>query len=83
MMAARPYRPALPPARIDSIMVEGAGSQWDPDVIAVFMTCRGELYSICQRGLGDSVFAAVERALQLGRAEESSGAPQESELLPS
>jgi HD-GYP domain-containing protein (c-di-GMP phosphodiesterase class II) len=83
MMAARPYRPALPPARIDSIMVEGAGSQWDPDVIAVFMTCRGELYSICQRGLGDSVFAAVERALQLGRAEESSGTLQESELLPS
>lgn len=66
MMAARPYRPGLPPARIDSIMLEGAGTQWDPDLIAIFMTCRTELYSICQRGLGDSVFAAVERALQLG-----------------
>jgi HD-GYP domain-containing protein (c-di-GMP phosphodiesterase class II) len=66
MMAARPYRPALPPARIDTIMLDGAGTQWDPDLIAQFMTCRHELYSICERGLGDSVFAAVERALHLG-----------------
>jgi HD-GYP domain-containing protein (c-di-GMP phosphodiesterase class II) len=72
MMAARPYRTGLPPERIDEILVEGAGAQWDPDVIAQFMTCRGELYEICQRGLGDSVFAAVERALSLG---ESSRAP--------
>jgi HD-GYP domain-containing protein (c-di-GMP phosphodiesterase class II) len=71
MMAARPYRPALAPARIDAIMLDGAGTQWDPDLIAVFMTCRTELYSICQRGLGDSVFVAVERALQLGAGEES------------
>jgi HD-GYP domain-containing protein (c-di-GMP phosphodiesterase class II) len=71
MMAARPYRPGLPPARIDAIMLAGAGSQWDPDIIAQFMTCRNELYSICQRGLGDSVFAAVERALQLAGSDEA------------
>jgi HD-GYP domain-containing protein (c-di-GMP phosphodiesterase class II) len=65
MMAARPHRPGLPPERIDSVLVEGAGSQWDPDIVAQFMTCRHELYSVCQRGLGDSVFAAVERALKL------------------
>src|SRR5262245_44871729 len=34
MMAARPYRAGMPPERIDAIMIEGAGSQWDPDVIA-------------------------------------------------
>jgi HD-GYP domain-containing protein (c-di-GMP phosphodiesterase class II) len=71
MMAARPYRPGMPPDRIDAIMLEGAGSQWDPDIIAQFMTCRHELYSICQRGLGDSVFAAVERALHLGGGDDS------------
>jgi HD-GYP domain-containing protein (c-di-GMP phosphodiesterase class II) len=65
MMAARPYRPGMAPDRIDAVMVGGAGSQWDPDVIAQFMACRSELYSICQRGLGDSVFFAVERALNL------------------
>jgi HD-GYP domain-containing protein (c-di-GMP phosphodiesterase class II) len=66
MMAARPYRSGMPPAEIDAIMLAGAGRQWDPDIIAHFMTCRHELYSICQRGLGDSVLTAVERALRLG-----------------
>jgi len=72
MMANRPYRPALPTHRIDTIMSAGAGSQWDPCIIEHFMVCRHELYSICQRGLGDSVFAAVERALNLGDHDESS-----------
>ena len=34
-------------------------------VVEQFMSCRHELYPICQRGLGDSVFAAVERPLTL------------------
>jgi HD-GYP domain-containing protein (c-di-GMP phosphodiesterase class II) len=63
MMAARPYRPSLSTARIEAVLSQGAGTQWDPRVIDCFLTCRDELYSICQRGLGDSVFAAVERAL--------------------
>jgi HD-GYP domain-containing protein (c-di-GMP phosphodiesterase class II) len=70
MMAARPYRPGMAPEQIDSIMRGGAGSQWDGDVVAHFMLCRKELYSICQRGLGESVVAAVERALKLGTSEE-------------
>ncbi len=69
MMATRPYRPALPPERIDAVMVEGAGSQWDPQVIEEFMACRHELYLIYQRGLGDSVVAAVERVLDSGADE--------------
>src|SRR5205807_92529 len=52
MMSARPYRPALPPSRIDATMMEGAGTQWDPAIVAHFMDCRQELYSICQRGIG-------------------------------
>jgi HD-GYP domain-containing protein (c-di-GMP phosphodiesterase class II) len=66
MMAARPYRPALPPQCIDAVMVEGAGSQWDPHIIEHFKACRHELYSICQRGIGESVAVAVERALRSG-----------------
>jgi HD-GYP domain-containing protein (c-di-GMP phosphodiesterase class II) len=66
MMAARPYRPALPPERIDAIMTAGAGSQWDPHIIEHFEVCRHELYSICQRGIGESVAVAVERALRAG-----------------
>jgi HD-GYP domain-containing protein (c-di-GMP phosphodiesterase class II) len=72
MMSARPYRLALPPDRIDGIMVAGSASQWDPRVIEAFLACRHELYPICERGLGDSVLAAVERALSIGRAVEPS-----------
>jgi HD-GYP domain-containing protein (c-di-GMP phosphodiesterase class II) len=62
MMSPRPYRPALPPSRIDEIMLEGAGTQWDPVIVAHFMECRHELYPICRQGLGDSVLVAVEQA---------------------
>jgi HD-GYP domain-containing protein (c-di-GMP phosphodiesterase class II) len=75
MMSARPYRPAMPTERIDAIMADGAGAQWDPELIGHFLACRHELYPICQRGLGDSVFAAVERALRLGAANEGSNEP--------
>jgi HD-GYP domain-containing protein (c-di-GMP phosphodiesterase class II) len=84
MMASRPYRPALAIEKIDDIMSRGAGSQWDPCIIEHFMVCRHELYSICQRGLGDSVFVAVERALNAGDQEEHSSrknAPGSSENL--
>jgi HD-GYP domain-containing protein (c-di-GMP phosphodiesterase class II) len=69
MMATRPYRPALPPERIDAVMMEGASSQWDPNLIEQFMACRHELYLIYQRGLGESVVAAVERVLDAGSEE--------------
>ena len=62
MMHTRPYRASLPTDRVEEILRDGAGSQWDPHVVAAFQVCRQDLYSICQRGLGDSVFVAVERA---------------------
>jgi len=63
MMRDRPYRRALPPERIDAVMADGAGHQWDPVVISHFMACRQELYLICHRGLGESVIAAVAQSL--------------------
>jgi HD-GYP domain-containing protein (c-di-GMP phosphodiesterase class II) len=72
MMHTRPYRAALPTETIEQIMLHGAGSQWDPHVVAAFQMCRQDLYAICERGLGDSVFAAVECALKADAAEENS-----------
>jgi HD-GYP domain-containing protein (c-di-GMP phosphodiesterase class II) len=73
MRSDRPYRAALEPARVDAIMAEGAGTQWDAAVIEHFLACRHELYAICQRGLGNSVLAAVDRVLErLRPAHESS-----------
>ncbi len=62
MMSARRYRPALAPARIEAIFHECSGTQWDPRVVRCFFVCRHELYAVCQRGLGRSVYMAVERA---------------------
>ena len=71
MMADRPYRRGLPVGRIDSVMLAGAGHQWDPAVIGHFMACRHELYAICQKGLGQSVYAAVEGTMGARREHSS------------
>jgi HD-GYP domain-containing protein (c-di-GMP phosphodiesterase class II) len=60
MMSERPYRPGMVPKAIDDIMTRGAGSQWDPTVVKSFLHCRREIYSICQKGLGQSVRRAIE-----------------------
>jgi HD-GYP domain-containing protein (c-di-GMP phosphodiesterase class II) len=62
MMSNRRYRSALSQVRIEEIFKLGSGSQWDPRITAHFLNCRHELYAVCQRGLGQSVYAAVERA---------------------
>jgi len=76
MMHTRPYRAALPTEQLEKILLEGAGTQWDPHIVAAFQVCRRELYSICERGLGDSVFAAVECALKTEAAVENSSRVQ-------
>ena len=63
MMSVRRYRSALCEARIEEIFREGAGTQWDPRIVQHFLECRHELYSVIQRGLGQSVYLAVERAV--------------------
>jgi HD-GYP domain-containing protein (c-di-GMP phosphodiesterase class II) len=72
MMHTRPYRAAVPPDRIESILREGAGAQWDPHVVAAFQVCRHDLYAICERGLGDSVYAAVDRAIKADKPADDS-----------
>lgn len=64
MMSARRYRGPMVSAQIETILREGAGTYWDPVIIAHFMACRHDLYPVYQRGLGHSVYAAVERAAQ-------------------
>lgn len=63
MLYARPYRSALPAARVETILREGAGRRWDPEVVDCFFACRAELYPICQEGIGSSVLAALQDAL--------------------
>jgi putative nucleotidyltransferase with HDIG domain len=65
MMSERPYRKAMAPSKIEAILTDGAGKQWDPVVIAAFLACKDEIFPICQRGLGDSVVRAIEDALRI------------------
>src|SRR5262249_40419732 len=43
MSSDRPYRKGMPDEKLDSILQEGAGSQWDPRVIEAFFAARDEI----------------------------------------
>ncbi len=66
MNTSRPYRIAMPPERIDEILRQGAGTQWDPVVIDAYFRCRDRLAAIRQRGLGESLRDALDGALRQG-----------------
>ena len=66
MNTSRPYRNAMPPERIDVILRQGAGTQWDPVVIDAYFRCRDRLAAIRQRGLGESLRDALDGALRQG-----------------
>jgi HD-GYP domain-containing protein (c-di-GMP phosphodiesterase class II) len=63
---SRPYRPAMTPERVDQILREGAGIQWDPMVIDAYFRCRDRLIAIRQHGLGESLRDALDGALRTG-----------------
>jgi HD-GYP domain-containing protein (c-di-GMP phosphodiesterase class II) len=49
MISGRPYRAALTPAHLEAVLVEGAGTQWAPEVVAHFLPRRDELFELCRR----------------------------------
>jgi HD-GYP domain-containing protein (c-di-GMP phosphodiesterase class II) len=77
MTTNRPYRDALPLARVEQILSEGAGTQWDRRVIEAFQACRHTVHGIRQRGVGESLRYALQDVL---RTNDSSPAPN---LIPS
>lgn len=64
MLSVRHYRPPHDPAEVETELVKGRGSQWDPIVVDAFLACRQDLYAIRQVGLGASVQAAVHHAVE-------------------
>ena len=66
MNTTRPYRAALPPERVDEILRQGAGIQWDPLVIDAYVRCRDRIAAIRQRGLGESLRDVLDGALRQG-----------------
>ena len=67
MLSARSYRGALPTEQVEAALRAGAGTQWDPEIVACFQACRQDLYAVCQTGLGQSMHAAVEDLIRRGQ----------------
>jgi HD-GYP domain-containing protein (c-di-GMP phosphodiesterase class II) len=64
MNTSRPYRKGLAPDRVEQILIEGSGQQWDPRVIEAFQKIVPRLRSIRERGLGESLRQALDGALR-------------------
>jgi HD-GYP domain-containing protein (c-di-GMP phosphodiesterase class II) len=64
MSHARPYRDSMPARQVEAVLLEGAGTQWDKQVIAAFLRCRQRIHAVRQRGVGDSLRQAIDGALR-------------------
>jgi HD-GYP domain-containing protein (c-di-GMP phosphodiesterase class II) len=64
MSTTRPYREPMPFQRVEEILVQGAGKQWDKRIIEAFMRCRHKIHVIRQRGVGESLRQAVDGVLR-------------------
>jgi putative nucleotidyltransferase with HDIG domain len=58
MSSDRPYRKGMEDERLDMILREGAGSQWDPRVVEAFFASRDEIRAI-GRGQSDQPIAEL------------------------
>jgi HD-GYP domain-containing protein (c-di-GMP phosphodiesterase class II) len=66
MSTTRPYREALACRKVEEILLEGAGKQWDRRIVEAFMRSRHKVHAIRQRGVGESLRQAIEGALRKG-----------------
>ncbi len=65
MMSPRRYRALLTPPAIDACFRKLSGKQWDPDVVAAFMECKGDIYPpIYQQGIGTSAYHAIDEVMR-------------------
>jgi HD-GYP domain-containing protein (c-di-GMP phosphodiesterase class II) len=64
MTTTRPYRKAMTHERAGEILREGAGTQWDGQIVDAFFRCRDRVHIIRQRGVGESLRQALDAALR-------------------
>jgi putative two-component system response regulator len=72
MTSDRPYRKGMSPARVEQVLRDGAGRQWDARLVGAFLECKHDVLSIAQRGIGESMYQAIDHALNCGNG---AGAP--------
>lgn len=64
MSSDRPYRRGMSAEKVEEIFHLGTGTQWDPTVVDAFFRCKDRLYSIRQRGIGESLREALDGAMR-------------------
>ncbi|MGE0608652.1 MAG: HD-GYP domain-containing protein [Pirellulales bacterium] len=62
MTSSRPYRVAMPVAKAEAILLEGAGTQWDSQVVAAFFAALEDIHAICR--LDDVVLNETAMAVE-------------------
>ena len=70
MTSDRSYRPGLTKARIEEILREGAGVQWDPQIVAAYFEIRDEVDDLCRNyssAQGNLLHAVPAEELNLDR----------------
>ena len=64
MSTTRPYREGLSPSRVEQILSDGSGQQWDPRIIEAFQRIVPRLRLIREHGLGESLRQALDGAMR-------------------
>jgi HD-GYP domain-containing protein (c-di-GMP phosphodiesterase class II) len=64
LSTSRPYRSALPCHAVEEALARGAGKQWDRRVVDAFLRRRQSIHTVRQRGVGESLRHALDRALR-------------------
>jgi putative two-component system response regulator len=58
----RVYKPAMPPGKARTIILEGSGTHFDPDVVAAFEACYEDFVAIAQRYSDDEAAALTSES---------------------
>ncbi len=62
MSTPRPFRAALPAERIEQILVEGSGTQWEKAIVDAFVRCKSRVHDLRHRGAGDPTSGELDSA---------------------
>lgn len=71
MASRRHYRENIASREIDIIFLEGAGRQWDPDIVAAYFACRDELYRVRSEMLMDTLLPDLSESEGETKGEET------------
>jgi HD-GYP domain-containing protein (c-di-GMP phosphodiesterase class II) len=63
MHSPRPHRPALSNVRVDQVLTDGAGRQWDPRVIDELMIGRPHFHALCRSSTPSGATPVIQQVV--------------------